>query len=81
MYCTDAVFARLTAQKLRIINYLIYVPAAAPMLYVVLAGLHIIPWHPGWLIVPLSVVVDVILLVGKAIENGKYRYRPGKEDA
>ncbi len=81
MYCADAVFARLTGQKLRVINYLIYVPAAAPMIYVVLAGLYLIPWHPGWLIVPLSVVVDILIIVGKGIENGKYRYRPGEEDA
>ena len=81
MYCADAVFAKKTGQKLRIINYLIYVPAAAPMVYVVLAGIHAIPWHPGWLIVPLSVVVDVCIIIGKVIENGKYVYRPDGEDA
>ena len=80
MYCVDAVFAKRTGQKLRIINYLVYVPAAAPMVYVVLAGLYLIPWHPGWLIVPLSVVIDVLIIVGKAIENGKYRYRPDGEE-
>lgn len=81
MYCVDALFARLTGQKLRIINYLIYIPAAAPMVYVVLAGLRLIPWHPGWLIVPLAAALDVVLLICKGIENGKYRYRPGEEDA
>ena len=80
MYCADAVFARLTGQKLRIINYLIYIPAAAPMIYVILAGVRLIPWHPGWLIAPLSVAVDLGLILGKALENSKYRYRP-EEDA
>lgn len=80
MYCADAVFARLTGQKLRIINDLIYIPAAAPMIYVTLAGIGLIPWHPGWLIVPLSVIADLGLILGKVLENRKYRYRP-EEDA
>ncbi len=79
MYCADAVFAYVTGQKLRIINYLIYVPAAAPMFYVFLAGIHAIPWHPGWLIVPLSVVVDVLIIIAKIMENRKYVYRPGED--
>ena len=81
IYVADAIFARKTGQKLRIINYLIYIPAAAPMIYVVLAGARLIPWHPGWLIVPLAVVLDVALIVAKVIENGKYIYKPGEEDA
>lgn len=81
MYCADAVFAKLTGQKLRIINYLIYIPAGAPMIYVVLAGLHLIPWHPGWMIVLLAVIIDVFIIIGKVLENRKYIYRPGEEDA
>ena len=81
MYCVDAIFAKKTGQKLRIINYLIYVPAAAPMIYVVLAGVHLIPWHPGWLIVPLSVIIDVMIIIGKLIDNRKYIYRPEQEEA
>ena len=79
MYCVDAVFAKLTDQKLRIINYLIYVPAAAPMVYVVLAGVRLIPWNPGWLIVPLSLIIDLILIAGKVIDNRKYVYRPEED--
>lgn len=81
MYCADAVFAKRTGQKLRILNYLVYVPAAAPMVYVFLAGIQAIPWHPGWLIVPLSVVVDIVIIIGKALDNRKYIYRPDREDA
>lgn len=76
MYCVDAIFAKMTDQKLRIINYLIYVPAAMPMIYVILAGLHIIPWHPGWLLMPLSVLIDIVIMIVKIIDNRKYIYRP-----
>ena len=80
MLCADAVFAKRTGQKLRIINYLLYIPAAAPMLYLVLAGSGVIPWHPGWLIVPLSAVIDLGIVIGKLIDNRKYVYKPEGED-
>lgn len=76
MFLTDGIFAYFTDQKLRIINYLIYVPATMPMIYVILGGLHIIPWHPGWLIVILGVVIDAIIAICKIIDNRKYIYRP-----
>ena len=76
MFCADAIFARVTDQKLRIINYLIYVPAAMPMIYVVLCGTRVLPWHPGWLLMPLSVLIDIGIIIGKLIDNRKYIYRP-----
>lgn len=76
MYIADGIYAFVTHQKLRIINYLLYIPAAAPMVYVILGGLSVIPWHPGWLIVPLSVLLDLILVLCKIAENSKYKYRP-----
>lgn len=76
MFITDGIFAYFTDQKLRIINYLIYVPATMPMIYVILGGLQIIPWNPGWLIVLLGVVIDAIIAIFKILDNRKYIYRP-----
>lgn len=81
IYLADAVYANVTKQKLRIINYLIYILAASPMLYVFLGGLEIIPWTPGWLIVPLAVVVDILLILAAAINNSKYKYKPEVDTA
>ncbi|MGN1194816.1 MAG: hypothetical protein ACI4SB_04975 [Acutalibacteraceae bacterium] len=81
IYAADAVYAFVTKQKLRIINYLIYIPAAAPMVYVILGGLGIIPWDPGWLIVIFSVIADFIIIAAKAISNSKYKYRPEVDEA
>ena len=39
------------------------------MIYVTLAGIGLIPWHPGWLIVPLSVIADLGLILGKVLEQ------------
>lgn len=80
MFCTDALYACLTRQRMRVINYLVYIPASMPMVYVFLAGLYVIPWHPGWLIIPLSLLIDAALIIAKVIDNRKYKYRPGEED-
>lgn len=77
----DAVYAQATRQKLRIINYLVYIPVAATMLYVVLGGLHLLPWSPGWLLVPLAVLVDLILVIAAVSNNAKYKYDPEVEQA
>ncbi len=76
IYVADAVYSSVTKQKLRIINYLIYIPAAMPMLYVILGALNIIPWHPGWLLMPISVLIDLILVAAKMVDNRKYKYKP-----
>lgn len=76
IYIADAVYANYTKQKLRIINYLVYILAASPMLYVLLGGLEIIPWNPGWLIVPLAVVADIIIIAAAMANNAKYKYKP-----
>lgn len=79
IYVADLAYAAYTKQKLRIINYLIYIVAASPMVYVFLGGLHIIPWSPGWLIVPLAVLVDVLIIICVAANNSKYKYKPEVE--
>lgn len=76
IYIADAIYANVTKQKLRIINYLVYILAASPMVYVFLAGLQLIPWTPGWLIVPLAIVADIILILCAAANNAKYKYKP-----
>lgn len=76
IYMADAIYATVTKQKLRIINYLVYIPAAMPMLYVFLGALGIIPWHPGWLLMPLAVLIDLIIVFVKMMSNKKYKYKP-----
>lgn len=76
IYIADAVYAYKTGQKLRIINYLIYILAASPMVYVFVCGLGLLPWDPGWLIIPIAIVVDIVLIIMKVAQNSKYKYRP-----
>lgn len=81
MFVADGIFAAATKQKLAIINYLIYIPAAAPMFYILLCVPGVMPWNPGWLLMPLSVVVDIVIIVAALIHNSKYIYKQEAEDA
>ena len=80
LFAADALFLALTKRKLAIINYLLYIPAAMSMLYVILGVLEVIAWDPGWLLMILAVIIDILIVVGIAVENSKYIYRQEVED-
>mgnify|MGYP007053733857 CR=1 FL=1 len=63
-----------------IINYLIYIPAVSPMLYIIIGVLGILPWSTGWVIVPLAVLVDIVIIAAKLIHNKKYTYKLEEEE-
>lgn len=73
-FIADGIFAAVSKQKLAILNYLAYIPAVAAMIYVILGILHVIPWHPGWLIMPAAVAADIIVIICAVIRNSKYTY-------
>ncbi|MCR4925818.1 MAG: hypothetical protein K5917_05975 [Clostridiales bacterium] len=80
IYVADAAYSKITKQKLFIINCLIYIPAAMPMIYVLLGTLNIISWHPGWLLMPLSVLIDIFIILIRLLINSKYAYKQEVED-
>jgi hypothetical protein len=50
--------------------YLAYIPLAAAILYVILAIAGIVTWQTGWLIIPVALIIDAViiavrLLIGK----------------
>lgn len=79
-FLADALFAKATKQPLRIINYLIYIIAAMTMIFVTVCGMHLVPWNRGWLLIILSLVIDVAIIILKVIDNRKYIYRPEEDD-
>lgn len=76
----DAIFAGVTHQKLAIVNYLLYIPGATALLYVILGATGVCPWHPGWLMILFSVIVDILIVIGVIAHNSKYIYRQEVED-
>lgn len=70
MFLADGIFALRTKQKLAIIFWLIYIPAMSAMLYVILSTVSVLSWSTGWLIIPCSIIVDLIIsLVAIKVNN------------
>lgn len=76
----DAVFAAVTRQKLAVINYLLYIPAVSALLYVILGACGVIPWSPGWMLVLLGVLADILVIAGVMVNNSRYKYKPEVDD-
>ena len=66
-------FIAITHQKFAIINYLLYVPAVAAMVYVIFGILRVVSWNPGWLIMVASVVLDIIVMVIAVVRNKSFK--------
>lgn len=72
MFLADGLFASLTKQKMAIFYWLAYIPAMAAMLYIILGGLNLLSWTVGWIIVPLSVLIDLIVIIVVIHKNTSY---------
>lgn len=67
----DAAFSVITKQKFNLLTYMIYIPVCASLLYVALCLTGLMSWHPGWMIIVLSVVADLALLLADMFMKNK----------
>lgn len=72
MFAADAVFASATKQKLAIINWLLYIPAMSAMIFVIIGALAIVKWSVAWIIIPLSLLIDLIIMFIAIAKNNRY---------
>lgn len=59
----DAIYSITTKQKFALVNYLIYIPICASLLYVALGITGMLPWHPGWMMIVVAVIIDLVIAV------------------
>lgn len=71
IFVADGIYISATNQKLAVIFYLAYIPAIAAMLYIILGALGIIPWAPGWAMIPLSLLIDAAIIAALVMRNKK----------
>lgn len=69
----DGAYAHFTKVRFAIISYLIYIPIIATMLYIILSALHITAWSTGWILIILSLLVDVIIMYASLVRNRRYK--------
>lgn len=73
MFLGDGILATMTKQKLAIISWLLYIPAMSAMLFIILGALSIISWTTGWIIIPLSLILDGIIMFAAYKKNTNYK--------
>ena len=71
MLVCDGAFAVLAKHKLAIITWLMYLPAISAFLYIIIGALGILKWSEGWIIIPLSLVIDLIIIFISIAKNSK----------
>lgn len=76
----DMAMAFATKQNTAIFSCLLYIPAIAAIIYVVGGLMHIIPWHPGWMIIVLSVVADIAIAAGGVLKGSKEKEKDEQWD-
>ncbi|MCH5317008.1 MAG: hypothetical protein J1E05_03460 [Eubacterium sp.] len=69
----DSAYIHFTKVRFAIINYLIYIPIIATMFYIILSAMHILSWGTGWLLIIMSLFVDVIFMYASALRNRRYK--------
>lgn len=72
MFICDGIYIAVKKQKLAIINYLIYIPVVATMLYIILSAIGLFAWNTGWLLIIFGLLVDFIVIFASLAENKKY---------
>ncbi len=71
-FIADLVFAFRTKQKFRTVSLFVYIPAIFAMLYIILAGMGIVSWLTGWLLILAGVGIDLIIFMAIIVHNAKY---------
>ena len=69
----DGVFASIMREPLVIFSWLAYVPAIATMVFIVVCAAGIVPWSVGWIMIPLSLLIDIALIIIRIADNSKRR--------
>ena len=81
MLIADAVFGLVLKEKLMIINILVYIPIIAALLFVTL-GLHgVLPWTPGWVLIPAALLLDLAIIAVRLLRQKKEEIEQEVKDA
>lgn len=63
MFAADGAFAVIAKHRLAIITWLVYIPVIATFLFICIGALSILPWGAAWIIIPLSLIIDVVIVI------------------
>ncbi|MDE7124840.1 MAG: hypothetical protein K2N83_05080, partial [Eubacterium sp.] len=73
MFVVDGIYMYRTKVKLAIINWLIYIPVVATMIYIILSALGILAWNTGWMLIIAALCLDIIVMYASMARNRQYK--------
>ena len=69
----DGIFGSVTKSRIAIITWLLYIPVIATFLFIIIGALHIIAWRIAWIIIPLSLVIDLMIILLAIAKNQAHK--------
>lgn len=71
VFAADSIYLAATGKKLAVIYYLAYIPSFTAMIYIIGGAAGLLPWSPGWVMIPLSLLIDAAIAAALIIRNKK----------
>ena len=69
VFVCDGAYAVIAKHRLAILNCLLYVPIVATFLFIIFGALGVMPWSIAWILIPLSLIVDLIVILIAVAKN------------
>ncbi|MBQ9531499.1 MAG: hypothetical protein IJR70_05460 [Eubacterium sp.] len=70
-FLCDGIFASATHAKLAILHWLLYIPVISAFAFIIIGVLGILSWSIAWIIIPLSLILDLIIIIAALSKNKK----------
>lgn len=79
VFVVDSVLMAVFRQKHKLVGYVFYIPVVGTLLYVVLGSLKAIPWNPGWIMIIISLIIDILVIIAALIGRSVKMKKEGEE--
>lgn len=67
----DGIFIEKAKMRFSIFFHLSYIVPSFAMFYIILAALSVIPWNPGWIMIPASLIIIIAVILIRIIISSK----------
>ena len=69
LFVCDGLFCTLHKHRLSLLYWILYIPVISVFVFIIIGALGILAWGIAWIIIPLSLIVDVIIILAAISKN------------
>ncbi len=80
MMTVDGIYIEKAAERFAIFFHIAYIMPASAMLYIILCKFSVMPWHPGWIMIPASLLIVLAVILARIYIHNKDTEFEGTED-